>query len=104
MDAGADSIVAVVGTADQGGDHGGVLALAAGRRAILAVAGDVEDRPHLGLEPHSLVQQLFAAGVVLAGGQRWQRLGGAKVKNVGGTESLGHAWRPIVDIRPSIMN
>src|SRR4051812_45723346 len=47
-------------------DHLRVLALAPGRRAVLAVAGHVEDRAELRLELEGLGDELFVPGEVLA--------------------------------------
>ena len=55
-------------------DHLGVLLLLARLRAVLAVAGDVEDRPELVLQLQRLDDQLLAAGEVLAGGDHRERL------------------------------
>ena len=55
-------------------DHLGVLLLAARRRAVLAVAGDVEDRAELELLLERLADQLLRAGEVLARGDDGKRL------------------------------
>ena len=46
-----------------------LLALGAGVGAVLAVAGDVEDRPQFPLQLEGLAHQLFRAGVVVDRGQ-----------------------------------
>jgi len=61
----ADPVEAVVGTVDHGGDHFRVLTLGTGVGAILAVAGDVEDRAELVLQLQGLLHQLFRARVVI---------------------------------------
>jgi hypothetical protein len=69
VDAGADAAMAVVGGVDCGGDHLGMCLLGAGGGAVLAVAGEVEDRPQRLLQGERLADQLLAAGIVLAGRQ-----------------------------------
>ncbi|MCY1226609.1 hypothetical protein D9M72_388510 [compost metagenome] len=65
MDAHADAVVRVQRTVDQLRAQLGVLALLADRGAVLAVEGDIEDRPKLLLQGKRLAHQLFAARVVV---------------------------------------
>jgi hypothetical protein len=51
-----------------------MLAVGAGRRTILAIAGDVEDRTELILQLQGLGDQLFGAGIVVDGGHHRKRL------------------------------
>jgi hypothetical protein len=60
--------------AEHAHDHFRVLLLLARLCAVLAVAGDVEDRPELVLQLERLDDQLLAAGEVLAGGDDRKRL------------------------------
>ena len=70
--AGADARKAVVGAADEARHQHGVRALAADGRAVLAVAGDVEHGPALGLQRERLADEALAARVVHARRQRRQ--------------------------------
>src|SRR5205823_11823834 len=72
VDARADTPESVVVARDQRRHCRGMLALLADGRAVLAVAGDVEDRAHLALERQGLADIALAARVVDAGRQRRQ--------------------------------
>src|SRR6266705_2647571 len=67
----------VVVARDQGRHRPGVRALLADGRAVLAIAGNVEDRTHLALERQGLSYIALAARVVDARRQRRQRALGA---------------------------
>ncbi len=69
MNAGADAVVAVVVAGDDADHHFGMFALGAGNGAILAIAGDVEDRAELLLQLQGLLHQLFRPGVMVDRGQ-----------------------------------
>ena len=105
----ADAREAVVRAADQARHHHRVRALGADRRAVLAVARDVEHRPALGLQRERLADEPLAARVVDA---RRQRSAGARVRAA--VSRRGHARRAIrrhaagvglrlghVDVQPS---
>jgi hypothetical protein len=87
MDAGADAVEQVVGAHDDVGCHFRVLALGTGVGAILAVAGDVEDRAEFLLQLQGLAHQLFRAGVMVDRGQDGEGL-------LAGKEN-GRGWRMI---------
>ena len=69
MDTGADAIEQVVVAHDDAGDHFGMFALGPGNGAILAVAGDVENRSELLLQLQRLLHQLFRPCVMVDHGQ-----------------------------------
>jgi hypothetical protein len=66
-----------------------VLGFGAGVGAVLAVAGDVEDRAELVLHGEGLLHQFFAAGVVVDGGQEGEGLL-ALEQHLIGVGVLGH--------------
>ena len=74
----ADPAVAVLGRHHELCDEVRMLGLAADGRAVLAVERHVEDRPPLGLQREALVHARLDAGVVVAHGQRRQRLAGVE--------------------------
>jgi hypothetical protein len=88
----AHPIVAVRLACDQRGDHLRVLVLASDRRAVLAIAGDVEYRAALGLQRERLREVALAARVVHA---RRERRQGARVAVQRGlrSEAGGHGAR-----------
>ena len=80
----------VVLTHDDAGRHFGMLALRAGVGAILAVAGDVEDRPQFVLQLERFLHQLFGAGVMIDGRHDRERFFTGE-ENVAG---MLHGWIP----------
>ena len=89
VDARADTPESVVVARDQRRHCRGMLALLADGRAVLAVAGDVEDRAHLALERQGLADIALAARVVDAGRQRRQSALGA-VERRGWVQASDH--------------
>jgi hypothetical protein len=79
VDAGTKSFAVICRVPQQVGDHRRMFGLAAGRSAILAVGGDVEDRAFVdqqfGLQLERFANVLFRTGKVLAGGERREGLG-----------------------------
>ena len=59
VDARGDAAVAVVAAHDDGGGHLRVFALGAGVRAVLAVAGDVENGAEFVLQLQRFLHQLL---------------------------------------------
>jgi len=93
MDARAQSAVAIGCIKYQAGDHPGVLGLAAGGSAVLAVARDIEYRAlvdgEFGLQLQGLAQVLFRAGVMLASGKGGEGLFPA-IQNLGRMKRRAH--------------
>ncbi len=85
VDAHAQATVAIGRVEQQGGDHFRVFPLAAGGRAVFAIAGDVENRPEFGLQLQGLADHLFRSGIVFAGSQRGERFA-APIQDIGGME------------------
>src|SRR5581483_2427086 len=100
VDAHARVPEAVLGRGEHAHDHLGVLALAPGRGAVLAVAGDVEDRAELVLDLERLGDEVLVPREVLArrdGGKRPLPREQGRV----GVERLGH--RPRLYPRSALM-
>ncbi len=74
MHPGANAVEQVVVRHDHVGGHFGMFAFRPGMSAILAVAGDVENRAEFLLELHGLAHQLFRTGVMIDRGQHGERL------------------------------
>ena len=69
MNTGANAVESVVVARDDAGHHFGMVALGAGNGAILAIAGDIEDRAEFLLQLQGLAHQLFRPGVMVDHGQ-----------------------------------
>jgi hypothetical protein len=89
VDANAGHPVRVGGRVEQAHDHFRVLLLPPGRRAVLAITGDVEDRAELGLQRQRLRDELLAPGEVLARRDHGERLL-ALEERLAGMDELGH--------------
>jgi hypothetical protein len=97
VDAHADAAENVFFGQDQSGDHVRMFALLPRGRTVLAIGGDVENRLRIDrkfrLYLERLLQQLFAAGEVLAGGKPRERAA-ARVEDIGRMDERVHAGIP----------